>query len=87
MSKELELTEQTGLNEIEKYELLHREEVENTPFNLITTEKGHFACLGKYRISDVMQDKAALKDRLWCKDWDILLSTMYAIVKSELENK
>lgn len=44
----------------ENYEMVERENIEDTPFTVITVKETgeHFACLGKYRITEPVKTKA-----------------------------
>lgn len=43
--------------------------IENTPFTIVTGEKGSFTAMGKYRLSEEMTYEEALED-VKRTDWD-----------------
>lgn len=69
-------------------ELIKRHEVKGTPFMIVETkEHGVFVHLGKYRVSKVYRTVAECKKIIKLKPWELLISTMYAVVHDKTEPK
>lgn len=66
--------------------LILREKIENSPFEIISFEKKHFIGLGNYRISEETTDKASLVKSIEDKDWDLLFNMM-SVVADTIVNK
>lgn len=68
-------------------ELIKREDVENSPFQVITTEEGSFGVMGKYRLTEVYKDKkTAIKD-LKKITWNRLVQVFMLLQEFKEEQK
>ncbi|AXH76169.1 MAG: hypothetical protein [Microviridae sp.] len=56
-----------------KDELIERDEVENTPFVMITIKNETFGTFGKYRITEVFHTKQQCKVELLKVDWNRII--------------
>lgn len=57
-----------------------RTEIENTPFHLISDEKGHYIVIGAYRVGEVKETKQeALKQVGRNKDWKFITDVISSI--------
>jgi len=79
MNKEEQLMEQIGQPTIEHHELIKKEPVIGTPFELVTTDEGTFVALGHYRLSESMTEDEACR-LIVEKDWNFLLSVINVFV-------
>lgn len=58
-------------------EIIQRETVEGTPFQVINlNNEGWFLALGKYRMTEPQENKQELIDRVKNKDWNVILDTI-----------
>lgn len=76
----------TGLNE-QGEELIQREDVENTPFQVITINKESFGVFGKYRITEMYHTKQQCKAELQVINWNRLIQIMTLVHNMMTENK
>ncbi|AXH74909.1 MAG: hypothetical protein [Microviridae sp.] len=65
----------TGLNE-QGEELVQRDEVENTPFIVITINNESFGTFGKYRITETYHTKQQCKAELKAITWNRIVQIM-----------
>lgn len=73
-------------NVLDKGVLIDREQIKNTPFEIISTEQGSFMCMGKYRFTEAMKTKAEVKKYFEAHTYDIILQ-MIMSVHQELTKK
>lgn len=71
---------QTSLTE----SLIEREEVENTPFHIITnketeSKQNSFIAIGKHRVSDIITKQAA-KKQIEERNWNLLTNTIITLI-------
>lgn len=66
-------------------ELIKREDIENSPFEVITTSDGSFGAMGQYRITEVMETKEAVKEDLKEMSWNRVIQVMTIIL--DINNK
>ena len=50
--------------------------VDGTPFHVISSEKGCFIALGKYRVSGLEKDTDDCIAKIQRMDWDLLMSAV-----------
>ncbi|AXH76379.1 MAG: hypothetical protein [Microviridae sp.] len=81
MEKEMELLEQVGGQPLEKYELLKRDRIENTPFEIISTERGCFIGLGQFRLTNFITNQECI-EMINDKDWNLLLACINVIFEN-----
>lgn len=68
----------------ENKELIQVEAIPNTPFNAVTTEKGTFIALGRFRLTE--DAKTADEPVIWAWDkleaekWEIMMKVMTIIL-------
>lgn len=80
------LQSQTNVEEKENNstssELIIREKIEGTPFTLIKLEStGWFLTLGKYRMSEPVDNKEELIQKVIDKDWNLILDTICTLTE------
>lgn len=69
---------------LESGELIHREQVENTPFWIVGNEEnGYFLTIGKYRITEHRTSIDGVKNDLENKKWYIIL-TLIGIITEQI---
>jgi|NOAtaT_7_FD_contig_101_1041401_length_3353_multi_3_in_0_out_0_2 hypothetical protein len=61
--------------------IIEREEIEKTPFLLVTHEDGSFIALGNYRISENYETKAEALNYINTINWDNLFNVMVSLVQ------
>ena len=61
--------------------IIEREEIENTPFLLVSHERGSFIALGNYRISENYETKAEALNYIEKINWDNLFNVMVSLVQ------
>lgn len=61
-------------------QLIYRENVEGTPFNIVGMEGKYFVALGQYRLSEWKDNPEELRDIIYEQEWDFLLNVMTALV-------
>ncbi|AXH76860.1 MAG: hypothetical protein [Microviridae sp.] len=76
--KETPKLNSTGSNELNEQgeELVQREEIENTPFVMITINNESFGTFGKYRITEMYHTKAQCKIELKSITWNRIIQIM-----------
>lgn len=61
-------------------ELIEREDIEGTPFKLITQQGTVFIGLGKYRMTEPLErtaeNKEKLRQQVMNKDWRLIMDTI-----------
>ncbi|AXH73653.1 MAG: hypothetical protein [Microviridae sp.] len=67
-------------------ELIQRDEVENTPFIIITINNESFGTFGKYRITEMYHTKQQCRAELLKMDWNNVVKIM-TLVFEILTNK
>lgn len=68
--------------------IVEREHIENTPFTIITLEKGSFIAIGNKRVTEYTT-KQECKNLIFERDWDLIANmvmAMYATM-TEMINK
>jgi len=60
-------------------ELIKREEVEGTPFTIVTTENGSFGILGEFRITEVKPIEV-LREDLKYVDWNRIVQVVMILI-------
>lgn len=68
------VNENDNSNSSKNTEMIQREEVENSPFQIITIEGKHFLTLGNYRVTEETTDKEILREMVKQRDWRLLAS-------------
>lgn len=64
-------------------ELVKREEVENSPFEIITIKnKGSFLALGKFRLSPTFEESKDVRNYLLNNVWEIVLDLCIVVAES-----
>lgn len=70
-------------------ELITREQIEGTPFQLITTNGFTFLALGRYRMTQEVsaneENKTELRKKVENKDWNLVLDTIIVLIDSTVE--
>ncbi len=66
-------------------ELVTKEEIKDSPFTVIGTDEGFFGCIGRYRITEPVEDKKALIKDLKKITWNRLTQVMLILI--EVQNK
>lgn len=59
-------------------QLIERETLDGTPFEIVTTEEGTFVALGSYRLTEFMSKEDA-KEKILNKPWDLIISVNLAL--------
>lgn len=75
---------QPNANEMENkenYSIQNREEIENTPFHLVTTTEGCFIAMGNNRISDITS-KEECEKQVQEKNWKLVLIAAAVYINS-----
>jgi len=67
--------------------LIEYEQVENTPFTIVTQEGKHFGTLGNHRITEITENKEKLKEELNTFSWDRITQVIWAVVEKLTEKK
>lgn len=62
-------------------ELVKREKVNGTPFEIITAEGKNFVALGKYRVTDDTQTVEELKEKIFNLDYDFLINMVFVLIE------
>lgn len=81
MNKEEVLMEQIGGKTIDKYELIKRDRIEESPFDVVETEKGFFIGLGQYRLTDFFESGDICHEKVKNKDWELLFSVFTLFIE------
>lgn len=80
-------TTMLNVKESDKQGFFENEEIEGTPFRLITTENGSFAVMGKQRITETMETKEEVLGELSLNTpWRAIVNTIAAVVE-EINNQ
>lgn len=77
---------QQSVKETDNKDYFRREEIIGTPFTMIWEDtKGWYLTIGKYRVSDPVEDKIDLLQMVEEKSWDFLI-TVIGIVVEQYKN-
>jgi len=68
--------EKTNNNDSLNKELIEREEIENSPFTIITVEGKSFGVMGKYRLTEEGKDKDEVRKELKEITWNRIIQVM-----------
>lgn len=68
-----------GKDTYEKHELIHREPVDGTPFQVISVEDGSFIAMGRFRISEMMPEEKCM-EMIEKRDWNLILASISVIL-------
>lgn len=69
-------------------ELLTRERIKNTPFDLVgNEEQGYFVALGRYKVSETYGDQDTAIHEAKYPAWDILLNVMSLMASMTFEEE
>lgn len=74
--------EQTNNSESGNTELIKRENIADSPFEVITTEKGSFGVMGKYRITPYGEKEEIIED-LNKITWNRLIQVIQLILEHQ----
>jgi hypothetical protein len=66
-------------------ELVKRKEINNTPFTVITTEKGSFGTMGKYRLTEVFETEKEAITNVQKMTWNRIVQVTSLITKDLIE--
>lgn len=80
LAQEQEGTHTIAEKQTSSKSLIDREQINGTPFTLITTEEGSFLSIGKYKVTETQTEAECLL-QIEEKDWNLLLNTVTAIKK------
>lgn len=67
--------------------LVEMEDIPDSPFTLVKAEFKYFIALGKYRLTDLVDDANYLRVMVKEKDWRLILGTILTIVNEQLKEK
>ena len=72
-----------------KTEIIKRENVKDSPFEIISMDGYHFGVMGAYRLTEKSNSKKAIKKDLESITWNRLIQVMMVLneVKDKVENK
>jgi len=81
--------EKTNNNDSLNKELIEREEIENSPFTIITVEGKSFGVMGKYRLTEEGKDKDEVRKELEEITWNRIIQVMMILdqINGEQEKK
>lgn len=77
---------QTGTAETEQQneELIHVEQIPNTPFSTVTVEEGTFIAIGRYRLTDYFETELdAVNFVHQTNNWYLMMSLMHTIILTQ----
>lgn len=61
--------------------LIEREEVENSPFTIVSEEgKGHYVIMGDYRLTEATENKEELIKDINEKNWNFLTTVIGTLI-------
>lgn len=66
----------------EPEELIHREELEGTPFHIVKVEQSYFVALGKYRLSDFFESALEAKSFILNFNWNTLMNVLVCVIET-----
>jgi hypothetical protein len=64
---------------MENNQIIERNEIENTPFVMVTLEQGSFVALGNYRVSEVYETKEEAENYIKTITWDNLFNVIISL--------
>ncbi len=87
-----------NVNQVDKEnsseELIAREKIENSPFEVISMEGYHFGVMGDYRLTEKSNDKEEIKKKLETITWNRIIQVLMilnelndVITKKTIENE
>lgn len=76
-------------NEYGNEELIKREQIKDTPFTIITTEKNSFGVMGEYRVTEELKNVEEVKKELEKITWNRIIQVMMILgeIKEKQNNK
>lgn len=82
----IEPTQSKETTKQESSELVKQEEIEGTPFKLVTTEKGAFIAMGQYRLTEVQAEEELRKyvATMAEMNWEFITAVIGAITKQTI---
>jgi hypothetical protein len=89
MKKKLDIQEsalEQGKKDSSK-ELIKREEIENTPFTIVTVNKESFGAMGEYRITEPRETAEEVREELKEINWNRIVQVMMILTKKITENE
>lgn len=62
-------------------QLVEREKIENSPFEIIgNKDHGYFAAFGKYRITEKFENMQLVKDYLESHKWEVVVNLILTLI-------
>ena len=74
-NNDLQLQSETGVSAIEKTDIIERSVITGTPFVIVKTEQGMFLAMGRYRITELVEDEAYLRHLVESKNWELIMTS------------
>lgn len=63
-------------------ELIKKNEVLGTPFTIITVEEGSFIAMGRYRLTDYLDEDQCM-ERILSKDWELIIQLVTILLNHQ----
>lgn len=63
-------------------QLISKEQIEKTPFEIITSEEGSFLAIGHYRLTETTS-KENIMQHLLTNQWDIIINLINATIHAQ----
>lgn len=64
-------------------QIIKREPIPNTGFELISTEQGHFIALGQFRLTQQYQTRETALETVEKHDWELIIGLIGACIQAQ----
>jgi len=68
-------------------ELIKKTDVENSPFQVVTTEQGSFGTMGQYRLTEVFENENEAIEEMKTITWNKIVQVMMVLIDLEHKTK
>jgi hypothetical protein len=86
-SDELLTSADVELQDNPSYPLVDVEKIEGTPFHVVSDENGHIVAIGKYRLSEILENKEDAIELIDSKNWNLIMNLIALITNFEINEK
>jgi len=82
-SKKSQLNVKEADNKDSNSEIIKRKDIKNSPFIVITVEKGSFGTMGKYRITEIYETPEEVEEELKEITWNRIIQVIQLLTENK----
>ena len=82
-SKKSQLNVKEANNTDSNSEIIKRKDIKNSPFIIITVEKGSFGTMGKYRITEIYETPEEVEEELKEITWNRIIQVIQLLTENK----